>query len=180
MLDVLKKHKVPVAVTAVGLIVAFALGVVPLVNWEAEEDPKPVATAASAEPSPAAGTSPTIDLSALETRVAILESSTNRRLDGLDLQIKNLNTAAGRLTARINKLETVEQAELPTDAISSLNAQAKSFDAQLINLNKAVTRLHGRYRTVQSETADQTRRINEFAKVSEGLKDIFNSGSNAN
>lgn len=180
MLAQLKNHKAPLAVTAIGLVVVLVLGVTPLINWNTDDGAPKETVAAAQVSAPAASASSTADLSTLEARIASLELSTNRRLDSLELQVQNLNSAAGRLVTRINRLQNTEQAEFPIEAVNALTAQAKSFDAQLLILNKAVTRLHSRYRSVQSETAAQTQRIDEFAKVSEGLKEIFDGGSNAN
>lgn len=167
MLESLKNHKMPLAVTGAGLFVALIFGVSPFFESDEPKAPKPVEVVEvnqpSAQPMP----------SSVEDRLNALEASLNGRLSAIELNIQNLNKAAGRLAGKVNRLSKEGADEGLTEELAQLRSQSRNFEAQIHTLNKAVPRLHMRYVSVAKDMDEQKTNLGEYTEAMESLRNIF-------
>lgn len=173
LLDEIKKHKIPVAVSSAGVLIVFILAVMPLI--ESEEKPKPKQEVAVTQSQPIVTTANTNQNSAgdIEERLSALEATFASKLDNIDLQLQNMNKAVGRLNIKIVKLrESGNSAEM-SDTLNELSSSVRFHEGQLVNLNKAAGRLHKRYVDLKKSNEEQTVQLENFSKVGERLQDLF-------
>ena len=130
--DLWKSYSVPILASGLGLLVAIALGIAPLVQRPA---PRPAAAApaptVSADPGPAANPS---DLGALQSSL----SAQTRALDSLGNRLTTLEKGITRLNARVRA-----QGD-QMDAMASVPGDLNRAISEVAILNKAVPRINTR------------------------------------
>lgn len=176
MIDDLKKHKIPIAVTSIGIAIAFIFGIMPLIETKEEKKPK-AKQEVVVQTSTKSQTAIQTNSPGIEDRLAAFETQTNSRLGNIDLQLANMNKAIGKLNIRIVKLQKAGGSAPSTDLLADISAQTNFHAGQLINLNKAITRLHSRYIGLNKLTSEQTTQIENFSKVGKKLQSVFELGS---
>lgn len=154
---ILVRHRIPILITGIGLLIAIGLGIAPLLKSDppqAEQVETPAAPAADPGLSVAAAAD-------LDERLSRLEKSLSGRLDVIDLKLANLNTAVTRGHARTVALQNA-QADFAESA-----AMVRSLEAHIAILNKAVPRLNARIRKLATDGPDD---MNEMRRAVSALE----------
>ena len=179
LLDEIKKHKIPVAVSSAGVFIAFIFAVLPLIESEEETPPpKQEAVITQNAPSVTLTNSNQSNTNDVEVRLTALETSLKSKLDNIDLQLQNMNKAVGRLNIKIVKLRESSGSDDMSETLKELSSSVNSHRGQLVILNKAAGRLHKRYVDLKASNEAQSEQLEKFSKVGERLQDLFALGDN--
>ncbi len=142
--DFLKQQRVPLFITAMALLLALAVGLVPVLKSGNDQTTNQQASRAT--------------IAALEARIAALESASTGLGDGaispvlraeLDLIAKGLLNQTGRVSRLKKQVETVESEGDTMDP--ALRAELDLIAKGLLNQTGRVSRLKKRVETVESE-----------------------------
>lgn len=178
LLDEIKKHKIPVAVSSAGVFIAFIFAIMPLIESEEKPKPKQESIVTQSQPTTiAANTNQKSEID-FEARLSALETSFASKLNNIDLQLQNMNKAVGRLNIKIVKLREAGNSDDRSGTLDELSSSVRSHEGQLVNLNKAAGRLHKRYVDLKNLNEEQTAQLDKFSKVGERLQDLFALGDN--
>ena len=157
-----KSYSVPIAASGLGLLVALALGIAPLVQQSA---PRPAAAAPaptiSADPGPQGNPS---DLAALQSNL----SAQTRALDSLANRLTTLEKGITRLNARVRA-----QGD-QMDAMASVPGDLNRAMSEVAILNKAVPRINARLLT-QTDAVETLPDLQRQLAFLEGQMRILNT-----
>jgi len=169
----IKEHRTPIAVTAVGLLVATGLATAPLIMADSETDELAKQNATDIKK-----LSTLVDGSSDDTQQQLLSftNSTAGQLSNLENQILTLNKAAKRLHQRQISIQS------PSGTVqSSIKQLSQNTDARLLILEKAVSQLHRKQRaiTAASSSASATNEESEerpddlrLVNLEKGIKNL--------
>ena len=157
---VFARHRIPILITGIGLLVAIVLGVSPLLRGGA---PEPTQVAAPADSEPLAA-----DVADLDTRISQVEATLSDRLDVIDLRLTNLDKAVTRGHVRVVALQD-GQADYADSA-----GMVRTLEAQVAILNKAVPRLNARIRSLASDGPDDMDEVRQSVSALEAQVHTLN------
>lgn len=130
--DIWPRHRIPIVVTGVGLLIAFILAVAPTINFT-RPPPQPATKVASAAAS-------TQEIEALSGQFAQLLANTNNRLSSIETRLHTLEEAT------VRNFERIRATQDQVSAIDGVPQTVRKLDAIVANLDRAVPRLDRRLR----------------------------------
>lgn len=142
MIFSIKEHKTPIAVTAVGLLVAIGLASAPALLAESETEILASKNSDNLEKLSATVEGKSIEM---EQQMSSLMSSTAARFSSLENQIQTLNKATTQLHRR------QQSAQQPSSAITG---KISSLENQVQTLHKATKQLNLRQKSAQTARAN--------------------------
>lgn len=142
----IQEHKIPISVTAVGLVVAAVLASAPALLAESDTE---ILTKKNASDLQALSASLDNNTADLQQQLDAQSSTQLAAIDRLQNQVSILNKAAGRLNQKQATL-----IEPVVDMSGSFKQLKTNAETRLTNLEKAVTRMNQRQRSLMTLTSE--------------------------